>query len=518
MTYARLCAWVISNAFAKPLNYNYRIILFDGDKHDRALLALALRSAFPNAEVLEASSSVEVAHHISAGPVDALVADPVGRFGEIISLTLDIRRRYPSSLCWLFSGEGSLPPLRDCVGRGIDGRFAKTSSGFLELPNALFDRLRWFRELATRVPVDSAMVFSSVFPGATCLLSDDGSILMVSEEFERLVEEPRFALVGQQFTQFWLDSDAREEWQRRFARPPRTWDFVGRFRCSRADKPVMAISLKMLGSEPTGQKLWAATMSDVTALAGTIRSDASENAADGAAEHIIFSLTHDLQAPLNSLNSHAEMLKSSLDQQYQSEDVVNAINEVDGLTKRMQQMLNGIVEYAMPDVESLPREIVSLDAILDGALANLSSVIDETAATVEHDPLPALAVAVPQMTQVFQNLISNAIKFRGDRIPRVRITSEETPDFLQIRFEDNGIGIDVAEQDRIFNMFGRVGNDQTYPGVGAGLAICRRIVRSHGGEIRVESTPGRGSCFILEFRSAAVRNLGGNTTSSESAG
>jgi len=494
------------------LNYNYRIILFDGDKHDRALLALALRSALPNSEVLEASSAVEVAHHVSAGRIDAVIADPVARFGEVISLTLDLRKRYPACLCWLFSGEGSLPSLRDCVGRGIDGRFAKTSSGFLELPKALIERLRWLGELNERLPLESQSLFSSVFPGATCLISGDGKLLMVSEEFERLVEQPRFSLVGEPFEQFWLDPEKQDEWRSRIARPPRTWDFVGRFRCSRADKPVMGISLKMLGSEPTERKLWSANMIDVSGLVGTSRAQPTSNAESDETEHLIFSLTHDLQAPLNSLHSHIKTLSTSLTDD--SDEIVTTVREMGELSQRMQQMLNGIVEYSMPEAGGAQREIVSLDAVVDEAIGNLRSMIDDSAATIEHEPLPALAVTMPQMVQVFQNLIANAIKFCGNRIPRVRISAEETNEYLRIRVEDNGIGIDAAERERIFTMFYRLHGKTEYPGVGAGLAICRRIVRSHGGEIYVESNPGRGSCFILEFRGAAVRRLhsGGSTT------
>jgi len=514
MSYAPRNALTESNAVAKLLNYKYRIILFDGDKHDRALLGLALRSVLPNSEVLEASSAVEVAHHVSAGPVDALVADPVARFGEIIAITLDIRKRYPACLCWLFSGEGSLPSLRDCVGRGIDGRFAKTSSGFLELPKSLFERLRWFAELKERLPVDSGTVFSSVFPGATCLISDDGNLLMVSEEFERLVEQPRFGLIGQPFAQFWLDSEKREEWYKRMARPPRTWDFVGRFRCSRADKPVMAIALRMLGSEPAGRKLWAASMADISGLT-LARPGADAVRKDNEVEQIAFALSHDLQAPLNSLASHSQMLKESL--KGESDEIRTAVDEVDGLTRRMQQMLDGILEYSMPESEGR-REIVSLDRVLEEAIANLRSMIDESGATIEHQPLPALAIARPQMTQVFQNLISNAIKFRGARIPRIRIDAVETAEYLRIRFEDNGIGIEPGEREKIFDMFQRLHGESEYPGVGAGLAICRRIVRAHGGDIHVESTPGRGSCFILEFRGATVRTLNAGGGANEAVG
>jgi signal transduction histidine kinase len=499
------------------LNNKYRIILFDGDKHDRALLGLALRSALPNSEVLEASSAVEVAHHISAGPVDAIVADPVARFGEVIAITLDIRKRYPACLCWLFSGEGSLPSLRDCVGRGIDGRFAKTSSGFLELPTSLLRRLQWFGELKERLPVDNSALFSSIFPGATCLVSDDGNLLMVSEEFERLVEQPRFGLVGSSLVQFWMDEEKREEWNSRMARPPRSWDFVGRFRCSRSDKPVMAISLRMLGSEPSGRKLWAGSMTDVSGLANaSVTAAPNMQSASNDVEQIALALSHDLQAPLNSLASHAQTLTSAL--QDGTPEVLAAVREVDGLTRRMQQMLDGILDYSLVNSLDEKRDIVSLDSVLEEATANLRSMIDDSGATIENQPLPALAIARPQMAQVFQNLISNAIKFRGARIPRIRISSVETGEYLRVRFEDNGIGIDAAEFDKIFEMFYRAHKDPSYAGIGAGLAISRRIVRAHGGEITVESTKGRGSCFTLQFRGAAVRTISQAGSAQEAVG
>ena len=111
------------------------------------------------------------------------------------------------------------------------------------------------------------------------------------------------------------------------------------------------------------------------------------------------------------------------------------------------------------------------------------------------------------MTQIFQNLISNAIKIRGGRVPRIRISSIETGEHLRLRLEDNGIGIDPSVFDKIFDMFHLVSSDTDYSGIGAGLEICRRIVRAHGGDISVESTLGSGSCFTLEFRGATVRTI-----------
>ena len=136
---------------------------------------------------------------------------------------------------------------------------------------------------------------------------------MVSEEFARLVEQPRFGLVGQPpLAQFWLDADKREEWHERMARPPRAWEFVGRFRCSRSDKPVMAITLRMLGSEPAGRKLWAGSMTDISGLAISRTAEVASGDAQNDVEQIAFALSHDLQAPLNSTRQSCGNVETGL--------------------------------------------------------------------------------------------------------------------------------------------------------------------------------------------------------------
>ena len=491
--------------------------MFDSDKHDRALLGLALRSALPQAEVLDAASTVDVAHHLSDGAVDVLVADPTARFGEIVNLASDIRKRYPSCLCWLFSAEGALPPLRDCIGRGIDGRTAKNSAGFLELPTVLVDRLRWITDLKQRLNVDCAAVFSSVFPGATCLINNDGNLAMVSEEFEALVEQPRFALIGQPFAQYWADGDTRDEWHTRLMRPPRSWEIVGRFSTPRARNYVVAMGLRMLRSQPEGLILWAASLTDVSEFASAMESPNGDVAGELThSEHLAVALSHDLQAPLNSLISHGKTLQSTL--QEESPEVQSAVTEIADLSVHMQQMLDAILEYSVLDKADPQREIIALDSVLEIAIANLKSAIEDSGATIEHDSLPSLAVDQSQMVRVFQNLIANAIKFCGERIPRILISAVDTNDELQIRFEDNGIGIDAHDQSRIFRLFHRAKNSKGVLGAGVGLAISQRIIRSHGGELRVESTPGRGSCFILGFRGAAVRNLDAAVTANSASG
>jgi light-regulated signal transduction histidine kinase (bacteriophytochrome) len=129
------------------------------------------------------------------------------------------------------------------------------------------------------------------------------------------------------------------------------------------------------------------------------------------------------------------------------------------------------------------------------ALANLHTAIAESGAVITHDELPTVAVDPTQLVQLFQNLIGNAIKFRGKEAPLIRLSAEKQRSAWLLTVADNGIGISPQYQDKVFVIFQRLHTREEYAGNGVGLAICKKIVEHHGGSIRVESEPGCGAKF-----------------------
>jgi signal transduction histidine kinase len=136
-----------------------------------------------------------------------------------------------------------------------------------------------------------------------------------------------------------------------------------------------------------------------------------------------------------------------------------------------------------------------MDRVLEHALQNLDAALVDAGAIVNADPLPTVFGDEVQLTQLLQNLIANAVKFRGDAPPVVRVTAQPNEGEWIFSVQDNGIGIPPEQQDRIFRLFQRLHTQRERPGTGIGLAMCRRIVERHGGRIWIESRSGEGSTF-----------------------
>ncbi|MFA7256764.1 MAG: ATP-binding protein [Kiritimatiellales bacterium] len=211
-------------------------------------------------------------------------------------------------------------------------------------------------------------------------------------------------------------------------------------------------------------------------------------------EQFAYIASHDLQEPLRMIANYMQLIerryKDKLD-----EDARDFINyAVDGAV-RMQQLIDSLLEYSRLQTRKRPFEPVDLNQVLQRVLRDLEGRILEAGVQVTADPLPHVIGDALQLGLVFQNLISNALKFRSEKSPEVHIAAEEFSKHWKVTVSDNGIGIEPEHQERIFNIFHRLHSRMDYPGTGIGLAICRRIIERHGGETGVESVLKKGSTF-----------------------
>ncbi len=212
-------------------------------------------------------------------------------------------------------------------------------------------------------------------------------------------------------------------------------------------------------------------------------------------ESFAYVASHDLQEPLRMVSSYTQLLGERYRGKLDSEADEFIGYAVDGAT-RMQALIQDLLNYSRVARKAVQMEAVDCTVVLARALNNLEVAVRESGAEVSTGGLPVVKGDASQLAQLFQNLIGNAIKFRGPEQPAVRISAELNGDWT-FCVRDNGIGMDPRQQERIFGMFQRLHTRQEYPGTGIGLAVCKRVVERHGGRIWVESEAGKGSSFFF---------------------
>ncbi len=206
--------------------------------------------------------------------------------------------------------------------------------------------------------------------------------------------------------------------------------------------------------------------------------------------------SHDLQEPLRMISSYTQLLERRYRDRLDSDASEFMGFIVDGAA-RMKQLIEDLLAYSRVGTRGRAFQSVDCQAAFDKAVANLRGAIEQSGARITHDPLPSVLGDTGQLVQLLQNLIANAIKFRGDAAPVVHLGARQSGEGWIFSVKDEGIGIDPQYFERIFLMFQRLHSKADYPGTGIGLAICKKIVDRHGGRIWVESQPGRGCTFFF---------------------
>lgn len=194
------------------------------------------------------------------------------------------------------------------------------------------------------------------------------------------------------------------------------------------------------------------------------------------------------------MTSYLQLLEHNYGDEF-DEDAAEFVEfAVDG-AERMREMIDGLLEYSRVETQEDPDESVDLQAVLDDVLTDLDRRIESADADITSESLPTVTGDASQLRQVFQNLLDNAIEYSGEGTPRVRISATLEGDEWVVSVSDEGIGIDPADADQVFEMFQRLHSQEEHAGTGIGLALCKRIVERHGGEIWVESDLEDGSTF-----------------------
>jgi PAS domain S-box-containing protein len=364
---------------------------------------------------------------------------------------------------------------------------------------------RWTRaaERATRTLAESEQQLRATISAAPDLLlvvDHDGRIVSASERARQLLGvEPR-ALVGrsvEDITRASPSSDAPgglddgELWARRD---------------DGARVPVEVTSSPLRPGDPV-------TPSILIVRDVTVRRQAQESLAAHARdlersnrdlEEFASIAAHDLSEPLTVVGGYADLLQQRYPPgQPLDEDAVVFLDTITAAVQRMSALLRGLLRVSRLRADTQHLGPVELRSVVDAALANLEAAVRESGAVVDVGDLPTVWGDAEHLVQLVQNLVANAIRYRDpSRHPVVTITAVRAGPSWEVSVADNGIGIAAEHQDRVFTMFGRVHSEREKPGLGIGLALCRRVVDLHGGELRLASEPGVGSTFTFTLQPA----------------
>jgi light-regulated signal transduction histidine kinase (bacteriophytochrome) len=206
--------------------------------------------------------------------------------------------------------------------------------------------------------------------------------------------------------------------------------------------------------------------------------------------------SHDLQAPLRMITSYLQLLEKRNKEKFDEESMEYIAYAIDG-AQSMKLLIKDILDYSRVETQGDEFRPTDMDTVVRTVIKDLARSIEEAGANISYDPQPTIRADHTQMVQLLENLIGNAIKFRSERTPAIHVSALRAGHFWQFSVKDNGIGLDLKYKARIFEMFQRLHTRDEYKGTGIGLAICKRIVERHGGQIWVESELGKGTRFYF---------------------
>lgn len=334
----------------------------------------------------------------------------------------------------------------------------------------------------------------------TLIVTDsDGTINMINKSALELLGYSHTEIIGQKLSVIFPQEDLPKD--EKLIDTYIKKEFVSkaevRYQTKNGEIIPVSISstvLKDINNEIDGIVFVAQDISDYKRAEKLARSSEALERSNKELEQFAYVASHDLQEPLRMISSYVQLLKRRYGDNLDGDANEFIDFAVDG-AERMKTLIQDLLAFSRVGTNGEEFKITSTQDVLDEVLSNLQISIKESSAVITNDTLPDLVVDRTQILQLFQNLLTNAIKFSGDKSPEIHIQVIDNYTEWLFCFNDNGIGIEQQYSDQIFVIFQRLHGLGEYTGTGIGLSIAKRIVERHGGQIWVESEPGNGSSF-----------------------
>ncbi len=476
---------------------------------------------------------------LEAAPNGILAVDAGGR--------ILLANRHLEQLLGYPPGELIGQPIENLVPHGIRQGHIELRTRFMANPSARAmgagRDLRAIRKDGTEIPVEiglspvaiggQPMVVASIVdvsernraeelfrlavegsPSGLLAVDEDGRIILANQQLGRLLGYGADELLGspvERLVPGTIQGDHLAHRRRYFAAPTARAMGVGRdLRAIRKDGTEIPVEIGLSPLSIGGKHMVVASLVDVTERKAAERAvkeayatlehtvelrTAALKRSNEDLERFASIAAHDLQEPLRMIASYTQLLADDYSGRLDADADQYIRFAVDG-AKRMQRLLHDLLAYSRITARGGTFEDMNVDDALDEALANLRLPIQESGATLTRERLPRVRADRPQIAQLFQNLIANAIKFAGDGPPRIEIVAAaEDRDLVRITVRDHGIGFDMKHAERVFSIFQRLHTSRELAGSGVGLAIVKRIVDRHGGRVWAEAAPGAGASF-----------------------
>jgi PAS domain S-box-containing protein len=350
-------------------------------------------------------------------------------------------------------------------------------------------------------------------PDAMVVVNQGGEIVLLNLQAEKQFGYRRNELLGQKVKNIIpegfaerLIADGLRSAEDALAQQIGTGIELSGRRKDRTEFPIELMLSPLAGAE---EILVTAAIRDISvrkaAEADLLHKVEELNRSNEELEQFAYIASHDLQEPMRMVASYTQLLSRRYKGKLDSDADEFIAFAVDGAT-RMQRLIQDLLAYSRVGTKGKELLNTSSEDALRHALSNLRGAVEESGALVTHDPLPEVLADEMQLIQLFQNLVGNAIKYQNGGTPKIHIGALNGGKQYKFSVRDNGLGIDPQYFERIFGMFQRLHKREEFAGTGIGLAICKKIVERHGGQISVESQPGIGSTFRFDLTGSGTKS------------